>query len=187
MSISLICTTLLEYLLPQRLVADNDTGRDLQSRLYVAAIRTDASLSGKIMVFAYDEQLVVVAGDGTHDWGNVIVLSFKGNACRAWLIKEIEVFVRNKELYRVVAHYLPLRLYRYGVADGVEGDGKGNDDKGNDQRTGPHKVRRHLPDDVTHFLATQFYVVYVILVVVHILKSLLSLDISIAIALLFFC
>lgn len=76
MSISLICTTLLEYLLPQRLVADNDTGRDLQFWLSVAAIRTDASLSGKIMVSVYDEQLVVVVGDGTHDWGIVIVLAF---------------------------------------------------------------------------------------------------------------
>ncbi len=66
----------LEYLLPQRLVADNDTGRDLQSWLRVAAIRTDVSLSGKIMVFAYVEQLVVVAGDGAHDWGIVIVLPF---------------------------------------------------------------------------------------------------------------
>ena len=34
------------------------------------------SLSGKIMVSAYDEQLVVVADDGAHDWGIVIVLSF---------------------------------------------------------------------------------------------------------------
>ena len=66
----------LEYLLPQRLVADNDTGRDLQSRLRVAANRTDVSLSGKIMVSAYDEQLVVVADDGAHDWGIVIVLPF---------------------------------------------------------------------------------------------------------------
>lgn len=66
----------LEYLLPQRLVADNDTGRDIQSRLSVAAIRTDVSLSGKIMVPVYDEQLVVVAGDGAHDWGIVIVLPF---------------------------------------------------------------------------------------------------------------
>ena len=58
---------LLGNLLPQRLVADNDTGRYLQSRLSVAAIRTDACLSGKIMVSVYDEQLVVVVGDGTHD------------------------------------------------------------------------------------------------------------------------
>ena len=171
MSISLICTTLLEYLLPQRLVADNDTGRDLQFWLSVAAIRTDASLSGKIMVSVYDQQLVVVAGDGTHDWGNVIALSFKGHACRARLIKEIEVFVRNKELYGIVVRYLTLRLNRDGIADGVESDGKGDDDKRNDHRAGSHKVRRHLPDDVTHLLAPQFYVVYVILVVVHISKT----------------
>ena len=67
---------LLGNLLPQRLVADNDMGRDIQSRLYVAAIRTDVGLSGKIMVPVYDEQLVVVAGDGAHDWGIVIVLPF---------------------------------------------------------------------------------------------------------------
>ena len=67
---------LLGNLLPQRLVADNDMGRDIQSRLYVAAIRTDVGLSGKIMVSIYDEQLVVVAGDGAHDWGIVIVLPF---------------------------------------------------------------------------------------------------------------
>ena len=162
MSISLICTTLLEYLLPQRLVADNDTGRNLQFWLSVAAIRTDVGLSGKIMVSVYDEQLVVVAGDGTHDWGIVIVLSFKSDACRARLIKEIEVFVRNKELYRVVAHYFALRLYRDGIADGVEGDGKGDDDKRNDHRAGSHKGWGHLPDDVTHLLAPQFYVVYAI-------------------------
>jgi len=114
------------------------------------------------MISGDDERFVIVAGDGTHDWGIVIVLSFKSDACRAWLIKEIEVFVRNKELYRVVAHYLPLRLYRYGVADGVEGDGKGDDDKRNDHRAGSHKVRRHLPDDVTHLLTSQFYVVYAI-------------------------
>lgn len=35
---------------------------------------------------------------GAHDWSYVIVLSFKGDACRARLIKEIEMFVRNKEL-----------------------------------------------------------------------------------------
>ncbi len=57
------------------------------------------------------------------------------------------------------------------IADGVESDGKGNDDKGNDHRAGPHKGRRHLPDDVAHLLAPQFYVVYVILVAVHISKS----------------
>ena len=171
----------LEYLLPQRLVADNDTGRDLQFWLSVAAIRTDVGLSGKIMVSVYDEQLVVVAGDGAHDRGNVIVLSFNGEACRARLIKKIEVFVRNKELYRVVAHYFALRLYRDGIADGVEGDGKGDDDKGNDHRSGPHKGWRHLPDDVAHLLAPQFYVVYVILVVVHISKSLLLLLASIAV------
>ena len=130
-------------------------------------------LGGKVMVSADNEQLVVVAGDGAHDWGGIIVLSFKGDACRARLIKEIEVFVRNKELYRVVAHYLTLRLYRYGIADGVEGDGKGDDDKRNDHRADPHKGWRHLPDDVAYLLAPQFYVVYVILVVVHISKSLL--------------
>ena len=162
---------LLGNLLPQRLVADNDTGRDLQSRLSVAAIRTDVGLSGKIMVSVYDEQLVVVAGDGTHDRGNVIVLSFKGDACHARLIKEIEVFVRNKELYRVVAHYFALRLYRDGIADGVGGNDKGDDDKRNDHRADSHKSWRNLPDDVAHLLAPQFYVVYVILVVVHISKS----------------
>ena len=56
--------------MPPRLVADNDTGRGLQVWLSVAAIRTDVSLSGKIMVSAYDEQLVVVAGDG-HTIGTV--------------------------------------------------------------------------------------------------------------------
>ena len=70
------------------------------------------------MVSVYDEQLVVVAGDGAHDWGGILVLSFKGDACRARLIKEIEVFVRYKEFYRVVARYLALRLYRDGIADG---------------------------------------------------------------------
>ena len=67
MSISLICTTLLEYLLPQRLVADNDTGRNLQFWLSVAAIRTDVGLSGKIMVSVYDQQLVIVAGVGSRN------------------------------------------------------------------------------------------------------------------------
>ena len=93
-------------------------GRDIQSRLYGASIRTDVSLSCKIMISGDDEQLVVVAGDGAHDWGNAIVLSFYGEACCARLIKEIEVFVRNKELYRVAARYLTLRLYRDGIADG---------------------------------------------------------------------
>lgn len=91
------------------------------------------------MVSVYDEQLVVVVGDGTHDWGNVIVLSFKGNACRARLIKEIEVFVRNKDFYSIVGGDFALRLYRDGIADGVESDGKGDDDKGNDQRSGSYK------------------------------------------------
>lgn len=143
----------LEDLLPQRLVADYDVGRDIQSRLYVASIRTDVSLSGKIMISEDDEQLVAVAGDGAHDWCGILVLSFKGKACRAWLIKEIKVFVRDKELYRVVAHYFALCFYRDGIADGVEGDGKGNDDKRNDHRAGPHKSRRNLPDDMTHLLA----------------------------------
>lgn len=40
---------MLEDLLPQRLVADNDTGRDLQFWLSVAAVRTDVGLSGKII------------------------------------------------------------------------------------------------------------------------------------------
>ena len=105
-------------LLPQRLVADNDTGRDLQSRLSVAAIRMDVGLSGKIMVSVYDEQLVVVAGDGAHDWCGIFVLSFKGDTCRARLIKEIEIFVRYKEFYRVIARYLSLRLNRDGIVDG---------------------------------------------------------------------
>lgn len=48
----------LEDLLPQRLVADNDAGRDIQSRLRVASIRTDVSLSGKIMISGNDEQLI---------------------------------------------------------------------------------------------------------------------------------
>ena len=43
------------------------------------------------MVSVYDEQLVVVAGDETHDWGGIFVLSFKGEACRARRIKEIEM------------------------------------------------------------------------------------------------
>ena len=171
MSISLICTTLLEYLLPQRLVADNDTGRNLQSWLSVVVITTNESLGGKIMISGDDERLVVVVGDGTHDWGIVIVLSFKSDACRARLIKEIEVFVRNKELYGIVVRYLTLRLNRDGIADGVESDGKGDDDKGNDQRSGSYKGWRHLPDDVAHLLTPQFYVVHVILVVVHISKS----------------
>ena len=161
----------LEYLLPQRLVADNDTGRDLQFWLSVAAIRTDVGLSGKIMVSVYDEQLVVVAGDGTHDWCGIIVLSFKGEACRARLIKEIVVFVRDKDLYGIVVRDLALRLYRDRITDGVESDGKGNDDKGNDYRSGPYKGWRHLPDNVAHLLTPQFYVVYVILIAVHISKS----------------
>ena len=111
----------------------------------------DGGFGGKIMVSVYNEQLVVVAGDGTHDRGNVIVLSFKGDACHARLIKEIEVFVRNKELYRVAARYLTLRLYRDGIADGVKGDGKGDDDKRNDHRADPYKSWRHLPNDVRTF------------------------------------
>ena len=170
-----VISILLEYLLPKRLVTDNDTDRDPQSRLSVAVITMNESFGGKIMISGDDEQLVILAGDGTHDWGNVIVLSFKGDACRARLIKEIEEFVRNKELYRVVARYLSLRLYRDGIADGVEGDGKGDDDERNDHRAGLHKGWRHLPDDVAHLLTPQFYVVYVILVVVHISKSLLQL------------
>lgn len=82
----------LAYLLPQRLVADNDTSRDIQSQLYVASIRTNVSLSGKIMVSVYNKQFVIVAGDGAYDWCGILVLSFKGDACRAWLIKEIEIF-----------------------------------------------------------------------------------------------
>ena len=133
------------------------------------------SLSGKIMVSVYDEKIFVVAGDGAYDRCGILGLSFKGEACRARLIKEIEVFVRNKELYRVAARYLTLRLYRDGIADGVKGDGKGDDDKRNNHRPSPHKGRRHLPDDMAYLLAPQFYVVYVILVVVHISKSLLQL------------
>ena len=56
---------------------------------------------------------------------------------RAWLIKKIKVFVRDKEFNRVVARYLALRFYRDGIADGVEGDGKGDDDKRR------HSIRRH--------------------------------------------
>ena len=70
------------------------------------------------MVSVYDEKIFAVAGDGTHDRCGIFVLSFKGEACRARLIKEIEVFVRYKEFYRVVARYLALRLYRDGIADG---------------------------------------------------------------------
>lgn len=112
---------------------------------------------------------------GAYDRCGILVLSFKGDVCRAWLIKEIEIFVRNKELYRVVARYLTLCFYRDGIADGVEGDGKGNDDKRNDHRAGPHKSRRNLPNDVAHLLAPQFYVVRFILIVVHTLKSLMPL------------
>lgn len=64
----------------------------------------------------------------------------------------------------------PLRLYRDRITDGVESDGKGDDDKCNDHRSCPYKGWRHLPDDVAHLLATQFYVVHVILDVVHISK-----------------
>ena len=110
------------------------------------------------MVSVYDEKIFAVAGDGAHDRCGIFVLSFKGDACRARLIKEIEVFVRDKELNRVFARYLSLRLYRDGIANGVESDGKGDDDKRNDQRTGPHKGWRHLPDDVANFLAPQFYI-----------------------------
>ena len=53
------------------------------------------------MVPVYDEKIFAVAGDGTHDGCGIIVLSFKGEACHARLIKEIEVFVRNKELYQI--------------------------------------------------------------------------------------
>ena len=67
------------------------------------------------MVSVYDEKIFVVAGDGAYDRCGILGLSFKGEACRARLIKEIEVFVRNKELYRVAARYLTLRLYRDGI------------------------------------------------------------------------
>ena len=68
------------------------------------------------MVSVYDEKIFAVAGDGAYDRCSIFGLSFKGEACRVRLIKEIEVFVRNKELYRVVARYLTLRLYRDGIA-----------------------------------------------------------------------
>ena len=82
------------------------------------------SFGSKIMISEDDEQLVVVAGDRAHDGCGILVLSFKGDTCREWLIKEIEILVRNKELYRVVAVDLSLRLYRDGIADGVEVDGR---------------------------------------------------------------
>ena len=48
----------LEGLLPQGLVADNDTGRDIQSRLSVAAFRTNGSLESKIALVSDDDQLI---------------------------------------------------------------------------------------------------------------------------------
>ena len=90
---------LLAYLLPQRLVADNDMGRDIQSRLSVAVIMSDGGFGGKIMISRDNEQLVIVAGDGAHDWCGILVLSFKGDMYRARLIKEIEIFVRDKDFY----------------------------------------------------------------------------------------
>ncbi len=51
----------------------------------------DGGFGGKIMLSGDDEQLVVVVGDGAHDWCGILVLSFKGDACCARLVKEIKV------------------------------------------------------------------------------------------------
>ena len=48
----------LEDLLPHGLVADNDAGRDIQSRLYADSTIADGGLSGKIMISGNDEQLI---------------------------------------------------------------------------------------------------------------------------------
>lgn len=70
------------------------------------------------MLTFHDNQIPAIVVNPTHTGHGILVLPFHGDACRAGLIKEIKVFVRNKELYRVVARYLALRLYRDGIADG---------------------------------------------------------------------
>ena len=70
------------------------------------------------MLTFHDNQIPAIVVNPTHTGHGILVLPFHGDACRAELIKEIKVFVRNKELYRAVARYLALRLYRDGIADG---------------------------------------------------------------------
>lgn len=70
------------------------------------------------MLTFHDNQIPAIVVNPTHTEHGILVLPFHGDACRARLIKEIEIFVRYKEFYRVVARYLALRLYRDGIADG---------------------------------------------------------------------
>lgn len=65
----------LEYLRPQGLVADNDMGRDIQSRLSVAAFRTNGSLGSKITLVSEMSNLL----------RRNICLPFVGTQCHiAW-------------------------------------------------------------------------------------------------------